>query len=142
MVTTDATTLTERQVEVLTLRKDGYTQQEVADRLGTTDANISAIERAAEQNVEKARRTLELVRTLDAPVRFTVESGTPFDELIETIYRRADETGTKIDSCRPDLYTDLYESMDEHLDQNQVVDAVEIGITPDGDITVFPASEG
>ncbi|MGM0590756.1 MAG: sigma factor-like helix-turn-helix DNA-binding protein, partial [Halobacteriota archaeon] len=55
MVSAGSTTLTERQVEVLELREQGYTQREVADRLGTTDSNVSAIERAAEQNVEKAR---------------------------------------------------------------------------------------
>lgn len=48
MTSAKSTTLTERQVEVLELREQGQTQQEVADRLGTTDSNISAIERAAE----------------------------------------------------------------------------------------------
>jgi DNA-binding protein, Tfx family len=63
MVSAESTTLTERQVEVLELREQGQTQQELADHFGTTDSNISAIERAAEQNIEKARRRLELVRT-------------------------------------------------------------------------------
>ena len=64
MVSAAPTVLTERQVEVLKLREQGQTQQEVAEQLGTTDSNISAIERAAEQNVTKARRTLALVRTI------------------------------------------------------------------------------
>jgi Uncharacterized protein conserved in archaea len=41
MVSAESTTLTERQVEVLELREQGQTQQELADHFGTTDSNIN-----------------------------------------------------------------------------------------------------
>jgi Tfx family DNA-binding protein len=140
MVETADTALTERQVEVIELRQQGYTQKEVADMLGTTDANVSAIERAAEDNIEKARRTLELVRTIRAPSQFTVPSGTPFDTLLDRIYAKGDTADIKISHCRPELYTSLYGSLEEHVNDGQLDVSVEIGLTEDGDVQVFSSS--
>ncbi|MDS0296260.1 Tfx family DNA-binding protein [Halogeometricum luteum] len=140
MVATEATILTDRQREVLELREKGYTQKEVAERLGTTDANVSAVERAAETNVEKARRTLELVRTLRAPVRFTVPSGTSFDALVDEVYARGDDAGVKVAYCRPELYAHLYGMLEGHSSQNHLDTAVEMGLTESGEAKVFTAA--
>ncbi|WP_251343754.1 Tfx family DNA-binding protein [Haloplanus halophilus] len=141
MVSAASTTLTERQVEVLELREAGHTQREVAEMLGTTDSNVSAIERAAEKNVEKARETLDLIRVVRSPVRFTVEAGTTFDALVDRVYERGDETGTKLAYCRPELYTHLFGRLEAHTTRNRLDTAVELGLTRDGDVTVF-APEG
>lgn len=138
MVDASDTALTDRQVEVLRLREHGLTQQAVAERIGTTDANVSAIERAAETNVEQARRTLELVRTLRAPVRFTAETGTPFDDLVDRVYDRGDEAGVQIDYCRPELYAHLYGLLEAHTRDNRLETTVEVGLSADGDVDVFP----
>ena len=135
----ESTTLTERQVEVLELRTEGRTQKEVADRLGTTDSNISAIERAAEANVEKARRTLELVRTIRSPIQFTATPGTSFDDLVTSVYAHGDEAGISIDYCRPELYTHLYSVLEASTSQNELTAAVDIGITSTGEVRVFAA---
>jgi len=137
MVAATSTTLTERQVEVLELREAGHTQREVAEMLGTTDSNVSAIERAAEENVEKARGTLELLRVIRSPVRFTVEEGTSFDELVDRMYERGDETGTKLAYCRPELYTHLFGHLESYTTKNRLDTAVEIGLTRDGDVKIF-----
>ena len=137
MVAADSTTLTERQVEVLELRERGHTQQEVANQLGTTDSNISAIERAAEQNVEKARRTLELVRTVRSPVQFSVSPGTSFDDLVTSVYAHGDEAGIKIAYCRPELYTHLYGALEGCTNQNELEATIDVGLTTEGDVRVF-----
>lgn len=137
MVTAEGTILTDRQVEVLELRERGNTQREVSDVLGTTDANVSAIERAAEENVEKARRTLELVRTLRSPTRFTVSADTSFDELVDEVYARGDAAGIKIAHCRPELYSHLYGQLDEYASRNRLDAAVDVGLTKEGDVKVF-----
>lgn len=137
MVSSEATTLTERQVEILELRERGDTQQEIADTLGTTDSNVSAIERAAEQNIEKARQTLELIRILRSPVRFTVEEGTTFDELVDQVYEHGDRTGTKVGYCRPELYSHLFGSLKAYTTRNRLDTIVEIGLTNDGEVKVF-----
>ena len=137
MVDTDATVLTERQLAVLERREQGATQRAVAEELGTTASNVSAIERAAEDNIEKARRTLELVRTLRAPVQFTVEAGQSFDELVTAVYDRGDEAGVKVAYCRPELYTHLYGLLADVTDANQLTRSVTIGLTDGGEVKVY-----
>ncbi|MGM0592118.1 MAG: Tfx family DNA-binding protein, partial [Halobacteriota archaeon] len=117
-----------------------YTQREVADRLGTTDSNVSAIERAAEQNVEKARRTLELIRTIRSPVQFSVSPGTSFDELVTDVYASGDEAGIKLTYCRPELYTHLYGVLADATEQNELVERVDVGITNEGEVRIFTES--
>ena len=141
MVSAEATTLTERQVEVLDLREEDRTQREVAEILGTTASNVSAVERAAEKNVEKARRTLELLRTLRSPVRFTAEAGTYFGDLVDEVYARGDEAGVKVAYCTPELYAHLYGALEDHTDESRLQTTVEIGLTKDGDVKVFEQIE-
>ncbi len=140
MAEAQGTILTDRQVEVLELREKGHTQREVADKLGTTDSNVSAIERAAESNVEKARRTLELVQTLRAPVQFTVSAGTSFDDLVTRVYAHGDEAGIKIAYCRPELYTHLYGMLEEVTNANRLERSTTIGLTKDGEVDVYADS--
>ncbi|WP_268105294.1 Tfx family DNA-binding protein [Natronomonas gomsonensis] len=137
MVEIDTTVLTDRQVEVIELREQGYTQQEVANELGTTDSNVSAIERAAEKNIEKARRTLELLRTIRAPAQFTVSSGTEFNELVDQVYAHGDDAGVKIRYCRPELYAHLYSLLKEVAHESRLCTEVRVGLTTEGDVKVF-----
>jgi len=141
MVSAESTTLTDRQVEVLELREQGLTQREVAERLGSTGSNVSAIERAAERNVEQARGTLQLIRTLRSPVRLTVDADTTFDDLIDTVYERGDEDGVKIAYCRPELYAHLFGQLEPYTTRNRLDRAVEIGLTRDGEVKVFVPGE-
>ena len=140
MLSPESTTLTERQVEVLELRERGHTQREVADRLGTTDSNVSAVERAAERNVEKARRTLELIRTIRSPVRFSVPRGASFDELITSVYSNGDEAGIRVAYCRPELYAHLYGALEDATERNELMERVDVGITDEGEVRVFTES--
>lgn len=140
MPTSDGTVLTDRQVEVLELREQGHTQQEIADRLGTTDSNVSAIERSAKDNVEKAKKTLRLVRALQSPVRFTIPPGANFGTFVDEVYSRADEADIKISYCRPELYSHLYNKLEAHTAQNRVNVAVEIGLNEAGDVRTFVES--
>jgi len=137
MPTAEDTALTERQVEVLELREAGLTQREVAERLGTTASNVSAIERAAQANVGQARRTLELVRTLRSPVRFTADAGTYFEDLVDAVYDRGDDAGIKVDYCTPELNAHLYGELEDHVAESRLETAVEVGLTEDGEVNVY-----
>jgi Tfx family DNA-binding protein len=137
MVTADGSILTERQVEVLELREQGHTQKEVAAQLGTTDANVSAVERSARDNIEKAKKTLQLVRTLQSPTRFSVPEGTAFDTLVDEVYAKGNEADIKISFCRPELYSHLYNKLEAYTAQNQLTEPVEIGLNTNGDVKVL-----
>lgn len=141
MSTADGTVLTDRQLEVLEYRERGYTQQEVATELGTTDSNVSAIERSARENVEKAKQTLRVVRTLQSPVRFTVPAGTTFDALVDDVYAQGDAADVRIAYCRPELYSHLYNKLRSQTAQNCLTVDVEVGLAEDGSVDVlFEAS--
>lgn len=137
MAETEGTLLTDRQLQILRRRDQGATQRAVAEELGTTASNVSAIERAAEANIEKARRTLELVRALRAPVQFTVEAGRSFDELVSAVYDHGDDAGVKVAYCRPELYAHLYGLVGDATDANRLTATVTVGLTEDGAVTVY-----
>ncbi len=134
MVSVEDTALTPRQAEVLELREQGLTQREIADRWDTTDANVSAVERAAERNVERARRTLDAVRALRSPVRFTADAGTSFDALVAEVYERADAAGIRVAYCRPELFGHLFDHLGPHAEDNRLAVAVRIAVTADGQV--------
>lgn len=138
-VPVDDTFLTERQVEVLSLRSDGLTQREIAERLGTSVANVSSVETAGRRNVESAKRTLVLAGLLRAPTRVSAEAGTDLRDLLDRIYDRADEAGTRIAYTEPELSTHLQAELGHHLDGRELRTDVEIGITDDGDVDVLPS---
>lgn len=136
MSSADGTVLTDRQVEVLEMRERGHTQREVAEELGTTDSNVSAVERAARENIRKAKRTLDLARTLRSPVQFTVPEETKFDGLVDEVYSQADDAGIKVSYCRPELHSHLYTKLQSWAERNRLTAAVEVGLDTEGDVTV------
>lgn len=136
-----ATALTERQAEVLAMRAAGRTQAEVAEALGTTVANVSAVERAARENVAAARRTLELVRVLEARTRVTAGAGTDLRELVDRLYEAADGVDVRVAHTDPELTALLHDRLEERLDGRRLTAAAEVGLTADGSVVVFPAGD-
>ncbi|RLG55442.1 MAG: transcriptional regulator, partial [Candidatus Hydrothermarchaeota archaeon] len=64
--------LTEKQIKVLELRAKGYTQEQIAKILGTSRVNVTILEKKAKENVEKARKTIELFESL-TPIKVTIK---------------------------------------------------------------------
>ena len=137
------TFLTERQAQVLALRNDGLTQREIADRLGTSVANVSGVESSARRNVEAAARTLELARLLECAVRFPVEAGVDLRDLVDEVYARGDGADLRVAYAEPELTTRLHDLLGDRFEERRLVEAVEVGITGDGEVLAFPlGSEG
>ena len=132
------TFLTERQAEVLALRNDGLTQREIADRLGTSVANVSGVESAARRNVHSAARTIDLARVLRCSVRFPAVAGTDLRELVDAIYERGDEAGLRVSHAEPELTTRLHDLLGDRIEARRLTEDTEIGITADGGVVAFP----
>ena len=135
------TFLTERQVEVLLRRNEGKTQEAIASDLGTSVSNISSIEAAAKNNIDTARNTLDLAFLLESVVQITVEAGTDLRSVIDEIYREGDEAGLKISYTEPELATHLNTLLSSRLRGREIIDTVELGLTADGEVVVFPRDE-
>lgn len=99
--------LTERQIRVLQMRLSGLSQQEVADRLGTTRSNISILEKRAHQNIDRAGRTLQQWMMLRAPVSFHARAGTDVFELPKGIFAEADRKGIHLPITSLDIVVQL-----------------------------------
>lgn len=94
--TPDGTFLTPLQLKVMKMRAGGKTQSEVARVLKTTRANICIAEKRARENIEKAKRTLELSEKVRAPVRVVIEPGTDLFEVPKMVFTEATRKRIKV----------------------------------------------
>ena len=99
--------LTKRQIEVLQMRHQGLSQQDVADQLGTTRSNISILEKRAHQNIARAERTVKQWLMIRAPISFWAEAGTDVFNLPKMIFAAADEQGIRLPVTSLDIVVQL-----------------------------------
>jgi len=99
--------LTKRQVQVLLLRFQGFSQQEVAKMMGTTRANISKLERRAHQNIIASRKTIHDWMKIQAPIMSQIPVGTDVLRVPDMIFREADQVGIHLPANSIDLIVRL-----------------------------------
>ncbi len=131
------TILTERQIEVLKLKAMGLSTSEIARRLGTTDANVSATEKKARENIKRAQKTLQLVKILEAPIRIVIPPKSDLNDVVREIYRQADETGIWISHNFPSLAALIQEKAGEKIKGRMVREEIEVAITRKGEVVVL-----
>ncbi|RMF91693.1 MAG: Tfx family DNA-binding protein [Methanobacteriota archaeon] len=126
--------LTERQIEMLRLRRQGLSQSEIARRIGTTRANVSATLKTAEENMRKAENTLRLWNMLNAHIWLVVERDTDLNDLPRMIYQRASEEDVWVNLDTPSLIGEIQRSCRNKIRGRRVVREIEIVITEEGDV--------
>jgi len=126
--------LTDRQKEVLRYRKNGLTQQQIADIIKTSKANVCTIEKAALENITRARDTLEFLYTLDATHLCTLKGGLDLLKAPEIIYTEAERVGVKVKYDTVSLINRLRDSNPDRFRGRQVREDVEVYINEDGDL--------
>ena len=128
--------LTERQIEVLKMRLCGLSQQEVADRLGTTRSNISIIEKRAHQNIARAKRTLQQWMMLRAPISLQARAGTDVFELPKMIFAAADEKEMRLPITSLDLVVQLRKKAPQLFKKRALERDARIFVTEEGEVLV------
>ena len=131
---TDETTLTERQMEVLRLRNEGYSQAEIAKKFGKTKQNISTIEKMAWSNVKKAENTLKFVKLLEAPIWFSVAENTDLDEIVGMIFSEADKAKIHMTYDSLSLAMKIREEARDKIKHRLILKGFEIGINKAGEM--------
>lgn len=134
------TFLTERQIEVLSLRLDGLTQSAIADRLGTSVANVSSVESAARRNIDRARRTVDLARLLRCIIEVDVAEGDDLRDVLDRVYAAGDDAGVTVEYTEPELSGYLLDALGDRIHGRRFTSAATIGIAPDGDVEPYPAA--
>lgn len=132
----DQSILTRRQAEVLAFRERGVRQTVIADRLGTSRANVSSIEASARSNVEKARETVAFAEALTAPVQVDVAAGTDLYDVPKLVYDACDEAGVKVNHTAPDLMKRVSDAAGDAVQGREVRDAILVGVTSEGAVRV------
>lgn len=132
----DTNVLTRRQAEVLALRERDVAQADIADRLGTSRANVSSIETSARTNVEKARETVAFAEALDAPVRVEVDAGTDLYDIPSRVYAACDDAGVKVNQTAPELMKSVSDAAGDAINGRAVKRDLLVGVTVDGGVRV------
>ncbi len=130
--------LTPTQFEVLRLRLEGLSQEEVAERLGTTRQNISIIERRAKRNLKLAEETLRAYRELVAASSVEVPPGTHLVDVPRLVIDAADEVGVKLRANFTRIYDEIRFKARSCVRGVKTIKPLRILIFKDGDIEVIP----
>lgn len=131
--------LTDRQIQVLRLRLQGLSQQEVAEILGTTRSNISILERRAHQNICRAKRTLRDWIMLRAPIYLRAEAGTDVFDMPGMIFEAADRAGMRLPVTSLDIVVQLRRVAPRLFKKRLLQQAADIFVTGDGEVLVEEA---
>ncbi|RLG22469.1 Tfx family DNA-binding protein [Methanosarcinales archaeon] len=132
------TFLTKKQIEVLKRRMEGKTLEEIASEFGTTKQNISAIERKARENYQKALNTVKLFRSILAPIVVRARAGMKVDDVVRDLYERCDSVNIHIPYDRFELVMLLRKEIGHRIRHSLVVEDFEIRVTKEGDVIVMP----
>ncbi len=132
----DESVLTHRQAEVLALRERGLRQSDIAERLGTSRANVSSVEASARDNVERARETVAFAEALSAPVRVEIDAGTDLYDAPQRVYDACDEAGVKVNQTAPDLMKTIGDRAGDAVHGREVKRRLYVTVAADGAIRV------
>jgi len=131
--------LTSRQALVLKMRRQGLSQQEVAEVLGTTRSNVSILEKRALVNVGRARATLKEWTMIQAPVSITVPAGTDLFEVPALVFAEADRSGIKLDVGSVDIVVQIRSKAPKALKKRVVIRGLQVAVTEEGTVLVLEA---
>lgn len=128
------TLLTERQMQIIRYRKNGMTQQQIADILGTSKANICTIEKSANENIRRAKETLEFLYTLDAQELCTLGEGIDLMDAPKQVYAAAGQLNIKVRYDTLALINRVNESVPEKIHGRHIKESICVYLNKDGDL--------
>lgn len=128
--------LTARQLEVLQMRQHGCSQQDIAERLGTTRSNISILEKRAHQNIARAERTMLQWMMIRAPITCRAKAGTDVFELPRMIFAAADEKGMRLPVTSLDIVVQLQRRAPRLFKKRALEENATIFVTEEGEVLV------
>lgn len=132
-----STYLTERQIQVLELRARGMTLTQIAEALGVTPSTVSKILKSAEAAVERCRATIELYESITSPpLKVLAKAGSRLEEVVEEVYKRANEEGIKVRMGSLQLFEHLARGLGDLVRGGVLVGDALIAVTRSGDVVV------
>ncbi len=130
--------LTERQYEVLKMRLEGKTQEEVAKVLGTTRENVSIIEKRAWRKFRLAEYTLKIVKNLMAASEVHIPEGTHLINVPSMVVEAANKAGVKLKANFTLIYDEIRFKARACVEGTKIVRPIKVIIFKDGTFEVLP----
>lgn len=131
--------LTRRQAVVLVMREHGLKQSTIADRLGTSRANVSSIEASARGNVEKARDTIRFAELVSPPVHLEIPADTDLYDIPDRVFEACDDVDVKVNHSAPELMRIISDAADDAIENRHVQNRLFVNVTADGTVWVRTA---
>ncbi|MGC8600043.1 MAG: Tfx family DNA-binding protein, partial [Nitrososphaeria archaeon] len=99
--------LTERQLEILDLRKRNMSYDEIAKKLGTTPENVYILEKRALRNLRLAFETIKASVAGNIVMKVKFEKGTKLVNIPPALVSKADEAGIKLKGNFTKIFDDI-----------------------------------
>ena len=128
--------LTERQIEVLRLRAQGYTQKRVAQQIGTSRENVVLLEGRAKMNIERARVTLGSLKHRGLAISVEIPKGTHLVDIPRMILNRANRAKIKLGANFTRIYEDMRFKARNRISGTRVSRPIVVTLFPDGDYSI------
>ena len=128
--------LTDKQIEILRLKKKGMSQADIARSMKTTRGNICIIENTALKNIEKAKNTIKFYRALEAPIWMTVPAGSDLYDIPEKLFKAADKKRIKIAIDSAMVIVKIKTEAQEKVHGRLTVDEIDISVDDYGNISI------
>lgn len=132
----DETLLTRRQAKVLVMRERGFKQAAIAEKLGTSRANVSGIEASGRENIEQAHETVAFAKVLSAPVRVEIPADTDLYDVPDHIFDACDGSDLKVAHNAPDLMKLISDAAEDAIEGREIRQRLVVSVTTDGEIEV------
>lgn len=130
--------LTERQMQILRLRKGGLKQGEIASRLGTTRQNVAILEHRAMRKIEDAATTLHMLEAEGTVCVTVIPAGTHVLDAVRMIIDDADTNGIRLKGNMVDLVSWVRSNMEGSIISGRINTGIRVMILSDGKCLRLP----
>ena len=128
--------LTERQREIMRMRKNNMKKSEIAKILNITRQDVTILEKRAMINIKKAFNTIQMAYEEGLSVRVAIGKGTQILDAIKEILAAGDQKNIKIRSSIPEVFTLLKICHGQNIKNGIIQEGTEVSILPDGSLNV------
>ncbi|HTY90447.1 MAG TPA: Tfx family DNA-binding protein [Methanocella sp.] len=128
--------LTEKQIEILRMKKRGMSQADIARALKTTRGNICIIENTALKNIEKAKNTIKFYRAMEAPIWLTIPGGTDLYDIPGKVFKAADKKRIKITVDSAMVIVKLKTEAADRIHGRLTNDDIDISVDEHGNLAI------
>jgi Tfx family DNA-binding protein len=128
--------LTERQREIMRMRRNNMKKSEIAKILNITRQDVTILEKRAMINIEKAFNTIQMAYEEGLSVRVAIGKDTQILDAIKEILEAGNRKNIKIRSSIPEIFTLLKICHGTNIKNGIIQEGTEISILPDGKLTM------